>query len=250
MSKSRIRKPRDGGRAARRKHETQSRLLQAAFRLVAEKGVDAVSINEITEAADVGFGSFYNHFESKEAIYATVINWAFESFADRLDRGVSGISDPAEVIAVCARRTMWRAQRERIWGQFLIHEGLSARALQHGLAPRLLRDVQRGITAERFAVADPLVSSICVGGAVLTAIAVELHFGSSLNHLSTLRKVSGTHRQRLPERIASALLQMLGLDRSEANRIAGRPLPKDSVGLEPPRDASVASLRGIRPSPA
>ncbi|EUC21006.1 regulatory protein TetR, partial [Burkholderia sp. BT03] len=56
-------------RGARRKRETRGRLLDAALRLMAEKGMEGVAINEITEAADVGFGSFYNHFESKEAIY-------------------------------------------------------------------------------------------------------------------------------------------------------------------------------------
>src|SRR6478735_3904550 len=64
-------------RASRRKHETRVRLLDAAFRLMAERGMEAVAINEITETADVGFGSFYNHFESKEAIYAAVIGTVF-----------------------------------------------------------------------------------------------------------------------------------------------------------------------------
>ena len=50
-------------RGERRKRETRSRLLEAALRLMAEKGMEGVAINEITEAADVGFGSFYNHFE-------------------------------------------------------------------------------------------------------------------------------------------------------------------------------------------
>jgi AcrR family transcriptional regulator len=228
MSKTLALNSRGAGRAARRKRDTQLRLLQAAFRLFAEKGVHAVSINEITEAADVGFGSFYNHFESKEAIYDTVIDQAFENFGDRLDRGVAGISDPAEVIAVCARHTMRRARRERLWGHFLIQEALSVKALQHGLGSRLLRDVQRGITAERFAPADALVSSICVGGAVLAAVAVDLHFGGSRGKPAKVRKASETSRQHLPERIASALLRTLGLDRIEADRVASRPLPDDS----------------------
>jgi AcrR family transcriptional regulator len=46
-------------RGARRKRETRDKLLRAAFRLMAQRGIDAVAINEITEAADVGFGSFY-----------------------------------------------------------------------------------------------------------------------------------------------------------------------------------------------
>ena len=91
-------------RGARRRRETRSRLLVAALKLMAEKGMEGAAINEITEAADVGFGSFYNHFESKEAIYAALLNWVFKDFADAMDRVLGEISDPAEVIAAWSRR--------------------------------------------------------------------------------------------------------------------------------------------------
>ncbi|MGF6786926.1 AcrR family transcriptional regulator [Paraburkholderia sp. 35.1] len=77
---------------------------------MAEKGMEGVAINEITEAADVGFGSFNNHFESKEAIYATLVDNVFEEFANMLDRLASGLSDPAEVISVSVRHTVMRAR--------------------------------------------------------------------------------------------------------------------------------------------
>src|ERR1700742_4963105 len=87
-------------RGARRRRETRSRLLVAALKLMAEKGIEGAAINEITEAADVGFGSFYNHFESKEAIYAALLHWVFQDFAEAMDRVLGEIADPAEVIAV------------------------------------------------------------------------------------------------------------------------------------------------------
>ncbi|MGF6483614.1 AcrR family transcriptional regulator [Paraburkholderia sp. JPY419] len=97
-------------RGARRKRETRARLLDAALRLMAEKGMEGMAINEITEAAGVGFGSFYNHFESKEAIYATLVDNVFEEFANMLDRLTGGVSDLAEVVAVSVRHTVLRAR--------------------------------------------------------------------------------------------------------------------------------------------
>ncbi|MGF6651012.1 AcrR family transcriptional regulator [Paraburkholderia youngii] len=126
-------------RGARRKRETRARLLDAALRLMAERGMEGVAINEITEAADVGFGSFYNHFESKEAIYATLVDNVFEEFANVLDRLAGGITDPAEVVAVSVRHTILRARHDPVWGRFLIREGFSAPALSRGLAQRLMR---------------------------------------------------------------------------------------------------------------
>jgi Bacterial regulatory proteins, tetR family len=55
-------------RSTRQKQKTRDRLIRAAMSVMAAKGADAATINDITEAADVGFGSFYNHFDSKEDI--------------------------------------------------------------------------------------------------------------------------------------------------------------------------------------
>ena len=214
-------------RGARRKRQTRSRLLEAALQLMAEKGMEGVAINEITEAADVGFGSFYNHFESKEAIHAALVDWVFEGFADAMDRLVSGISDPAEVISVSVRRTLLRARGEPVWGRFLMREGLSPRAMDRGLGRRLLRDMKRGITARRFDIADPLMAFVSVGGIVLVAIAVQLQFGSPQTGKPAPLAVLGFDGENIPERAAAAALQTLGLGRTEAERIACRPLPSD-----------------------
>lgn len=212
-------------RGARRKRETRSRLLEAALRLMAQKGMEGVAINEITEAADVGFGSFYNHFESKEAIYDALMDQVFEDFGDALDRLVRDVTDPAEVIAICVRHTMLRARREPVWGQFLIREGFSARVLQRGLGQRLLRDVQRGVAAKRFTTKDPLISFMSVGGTVLASISAELQFGSAQGPQAAVVKALGFNGEGLAERAATVILRTLGLEQREAEQIARRPLP-------------------------
>ena len=219
-------------RGARRKRETRSRLLEAALKLMAEKGMEGVAINEITEAADVGFGSFYNHFESKEAIYLALTDWVFEEFADTLDRIAGGLADPAEVIAVSVRHTLLRARREPVWGQFLIREGFSPRILSRGLGQRLLRDIGRGVAARRFDAPDPLMSLISVGGTVLAAVAVGVQIDAQSEPAATLLKDLAPNESDLPERAASALLHMLGLSHTEAEEIAHRPLPKMGANAE------------------
>ncbi|MBB0026350.1 TetR/AcrR family transcriptional regulator [Ralstonia pickettii] len=212
-------------RGARRKRETRARLLDAALRLMADRGMEGVAINEITEAADVGFGSFYNHFESKEAIYAALVSAVFEEFADSLDKLTEGLSDPAEIISVSVRHTLVRARREPVWGRFLIREGFSARVLTHGLGQRLLRDIERGIAAKRFVVADPFIGFLSVGGTVLTAVSAELNFLAPDAPAANIVKELGFSGEHFPERTAAALLQTLGLKRAEAEKVAARPLP-------------------------
>jgi AcrR family transcriptional regulator len=199
--------------------------MEAALALMAHKGMEGVAINEITEAADVGFGSFYNHFESKEAIHAALTDWAFESFADALDQLGRGISDPAELVAVSMRYALLRAQREPLWGQLLIKEALSIRVLTRGLGLRLLRDIQRGIEAKRFRGDDPLMNFTVAGGIVLASITVCLHLAPSSELPATPLPLPSFNADHLPERAATELLLALGLSRSEAEEIAHRPLP-------------------------
>lgn len=60
------------GRRARRARETRLRLLEAALQLFAGRGFQNVTVEEITEAADVGKGTFFNYFESKDHVLATI----------------------------------------------------------------------------------------------------------------------------------------------------------------------------------
>ncbi|PRX36426.1 TetR family transcriptional regulator [Paraburkholderia sp. BL18I3N2] len=219
-------------RGARRKRETRARLLDAALRLMAEKGMEGVAINEITEAADVGFGSFYNHFESKEAIYATLVDNVFEEFGDMLDRLTGGLSDPAEVISVSVRHTLMRARRDPVWGRFLIREGFSAHILSRGLGQRLLRDLGNGIAAKRFVVADPFIGFLSVGGSVLAAIAAELNFVAPGAPAAALLDELGFSGEHFAERTAATLLQTLGLKRAEAEKISTRALPLIAAEVE------------------
>lgn len=214
-------------RASRRKRETRTKLLEAALVLMAEKGMEGVAINEITEAADVGFGSFYNHFESKETLYAALIAWVFEAFADSLDRLASHLEDPAEVIAVCMRHTLLRARREPIWGRFLLREGFSTMAGHHGLGERLLRDIQKGMAANRFFPDDPPMCFIAAGGTVMASLAVVLRWDEVLGREDENTPLQGLQREDMPERAATAVLRILGLDAAEAAEIASRPLPRD-----------------------
>ena len=60
--------PMNNGRRERRRRETHARIFDAAMRLFAERGYANTPVEEITEAADVAKGTFFNYFPTKEAI--------------------------------------------------------------------------------------------------------------------------------------------------------------------------------------
>ena len=204
-------------RRERRKRRTRETLLGAAFVLVSDRGIDAVSVQEITDAADVAFGTFYNHFRSKEALYDAIVQEFLEEFGNALDEIGAAISDPPEVIAVSIRHTLRRSERDPNWARLLLREGFSLAAMSRGLGPRLKRDIDIGIAAGRLSTPDPSVAVLAAGGTVLAAIAAQLH----ATQLATL----DMETKELPERTAAAVLRALGVSPDEASEIARRPLP-------------------------
>ena len=131
-------------RLDRRKTRTRQALIDAAVRLIAEGRGDRASIQEITDEADIGFGSFYNHFDSKEQLFQTASEEVLERWGQLIDRATADITDPAERFAVGLRisgRLGWTHPDN---AGFLTGIGLDALDIPGGLAPRALRDIEAG----------------------------------------------------------------------------------------------------------
>jgi AcrR family transcriptional regulator len=205
-----------GSRLDRRKARTRQALIDAAVRLIADGRGDRASIQEITEAADVGFGSFYNHFDSKEQLFQAASEEVMERWGQMIDRASAGISDPAELFAVGLRISGRLGWTHPDIAGFLTGAGLDALDIPRGLAPRALRDIQEGQAAGRFTVPDAEIALSAVAGGLLGVLRL---------------------RQRHPERVqeaaadqlAEATLRLLGVPAPEAARIAALDLPETGV---------------------
>jgi AcrR family transcriptional regulator len=60
------------GRRERRGAETRLKLFRCALQLIAERGFGNVTVEQITEAADVGKGTFFNYFETKDHVLGVI----------------------------------------------------------------------------------------------------------------------------------------------------------------------------------
>jgi len=199
-------------RLDRRKARTRQALTDAAVRLIAEGRGDRASIQEITEEADIGFGSFYNHFDSKEQLFRTASEEVLERWGQMIDRASAGISDPAELFAVGLRisgRLGWT--HPEIAG-FLAGVGLDLLDIPGGLAPRALRDIQAGQASGRFIAAE-----------------AEIALSAAAGGLLGLLRMCQRHPERVNEttvdEFAEAVLRLLGVPAPEAARLVALPLP-------------------------
>lgn len=79
-------------RQQRRVSATRQRLLNAARTVFSEKGFDMATITEITERADLGKGTFYNHFQSKTSVVRELVKGILGELIETLETKCSDIS--------------------------------------------------------------------------------------------------------------------------------------------------------------
>lgn len=72
----------------------RDRLCQAAERLFAERGPEAVTMRELAQALGVSPMTPYRYFKDKDAILAAVRAAAFARFAVRLEKAMAAPADP------------------------------------------------------------------------------------------------------------------------------------------------------------
>src|ERR1700740_1753856 len=111
-------------RLERRKMRTRAALIRAAQSFMAAGKVN-VPVLEITQAADVGMGSFYNHFDSKEQLFQAAVNEVLDIHGALLDRLAESLQDPAEIFASSFRLTGRLFRRRPDLSRVLLNSGLA-----------------------------------------------------------------------------------------------------------------------------
>ena len=198
-------------RAERRRVQTRAALIDAAQRLLIEDRLGA-SVLEITQLADVGTGTFYNHFESKEELFRAAVDEALERHGELMDAVAEGVDDPAEVFARSFRLTGRLHRLLPGISMVLIHRGTEIVMSQRGLAPRALRDIRAAVAAGRFKVDDPELALVAAGGAIIAL--------GQLLHSQPERDAA-----QAADVLTRHILQVFGLDEAEAQELCDRPLP-------------------------
>ncbi|CAM5369852.1 MULTISPECIES: TetR/AcrR family transcriptional regulator [Streptomyces] len=199
------------GRVDRRRARTRTALVEAAQRLLAEGRTD-VPILEITELADIGVGSFYNHFDSKEELFRVAVAEALEWWGSLMDRLTADIDDPAVAFTQSFRMTGRLHRRHPELSRVLLNQGLELARSERGLAPRAFQDIRAAVDAGRFEVEDLDLALTMTAAAVLAL--------GSLLHAQPDRDDA-----KSADLVALGLLRQFGLPADEAARICALDLP-------------------------
>ena len=92
--------------------ENKKAIVEAAEKLFRERGVAAVGLTELTKAAGFTQGGFYNHFKSKDALVAAVMDKAMEGGAALFHAGLQAAKK--EKVVPIERHVKWYLSKEHL----------------------------------------------------------------------------------------------------------------------------------------
>jgi AcrR family transcriptional regulator len=162
-----------GGRVARRQRRNRDALIKAACTVMTEKGIDAATMLEIAQLADVGAGTVYNYFKSKEELAIAVLEEMMHELALQIEKQTVAFDDPAEIYAFGIRTVLDTATNDLSWKQMLYRSEVIADALYRRMGPFAMRDIRRAVEAGRFQAPDAeLVWRLTVHAIVGASLAI------------------------------------------------------------------------------
>jgi AcrR family transcriptional regulator len=198
------------GRVERRRARVRRRILAAVEELTRSRGVDDVTIEDISDAADVARRTFYHYFESKNDAVVPIARARTRELNRRIDRAVESIDDPAEVVSIALRHTLRSFPEDPLCAWFIFRSGLPQQRLLEGIGESGTRDVARGVQSGRFALGNAKAARALLGGAMIGALSGRLE---------------GILDDADLDDAAEHLLRLLGVPAADAREIARRPLP-------------------------
>ena len=143
------RTPPPKGRVALRQERNREALVKAGYRVISEKGIDAATMQEIAQRADVGAGTVYSYFKSKDELAVAVLERVMHNLAVRIERVTDTFSDPAQVYAFGVRSVIEAATGDMRWRQLLNRPEVIAEAMYRCMGPFAIRDLKNATSAGR-----------------------------------------------------------------------------------------------------
>lgn len=198
------------GRVARRRRKNREALVKAACTVMTEKGIDAATMLEIAELADVGAGTVYNYFKSKDELAVAVLEEMMHELALQIEKSTVEVKDPAEVYAFGIRTVLETATTDLSWKQMLYRSEVIADALFRRMGPFAIRDLRNAVSAGRFPTREPeLVWRLTSHAIVGVSLAIT----------------TGQLAPGAEDEIIVQLLCLTGAGIDAATEISGRPKP-------------------------
>ena len=125
---------------------TRSLLIDSAIALVAERGLMNTTVQELTRAAGLSNGTFYNHFDDREQLILEAASAIATVLAEDIAERVQDVETGLGRIVVSTNMFISRAVANPEWGRMLSEATKNAFDMQLDFANNLLADIRLAIS--------------------------------------------------------------------------------------------------------
>jgi AcrR family transcriptional regulator len=191
-----------------RRLKTRAALLRAGADLLARRPIDAIPVNDIVSAAGVAKGSFFNHFEDKDAFAAAIAAEIRLEVEDRVTAANARVSDAAVRMARANCVFVQFALAEPTRARIMVRGHEWATAADHPLNRGLHADIADGVASGRFGERAVLSGALYIIGLCLMMMASVVH-----------DRLSPEPARRLASEMLLLALTGLGVDEAESRTI-------------------------------
>ena len=186
--------PRTPTRAVQRQAQTRADLIRAAGELIAERGLDGLRVGDITDRANVAFGTFYNQFKTKDDVVEAVIAEALVGLAQSIEDSPA-FADAAEAVVASTRAIVRIAYDDPGLARLLINLEQAESRFERIIRPQAGAMLERGVTSGVFRITDlPTVLTMSIAAAfevIRGVVDGRLGEGADLTCAEVLLRIAG-----------------------------------------------------------
>ena len=182
---------------------TRAQIVEVGAMLLAERPLEALTVDTVVDAAGIAKGTFYYHFQSMEELAAAVGEKLGESFDALLGPARLSLSDPIARLSFAFTQFLEKAIADPAWARLVVQSAQAPTEFAQSVRAHLMTDLSEAQAQGRLTVQDvELAADIVVG--------------------IWLQVTRGTLQRRaapdLPDRALDTVLRALGASQPETGR--------------------------------
>lgn len=202
------------GRLAKKRRRTRALLLKVAYDEMTLCGIDNIKIKDITDKADIGFGTFYNYFDNKDELANQVLDCIINDFGRRNLLATKSLSkkDAPLRMPISIRLVLRAAMEAPMWKWWALRPDMLVERMTKGFGPFGMRDIRQAVTRGIFTIEEQDIPAIW--------------------KLSVWVMVAGLHNAITSENsaknetlVVETIMRMMGMSPQEASQASNTDLP-------------------------
>lgn len=158
-----------------RRIKMRRRLVESAFKVFSEKGVDASVIEDVKKEAGVSRGTFYNYFKTNNELVAAVSSDLSNELINCIENIVGDYDDPIKRLSTGLRLFLHTAKKYPLLAHFFWRASFNSISTDHLIFIYLPTHINAGVKSGEIKCMDIMTALEVLGGISLSAMFAFSH---------------------------------------------------------------------------